>query len=159
MNHWKYFLKSTKQPNHGGRNQSGNNTINLRVNELFLVHLYQRIKQARNQPRNQRAYTLLLVYLPYYTNKAIIIHVFYRPWHQYWTIWVTNIRRNISSGVIKSLFWRFRIKDECNSAVISFWDITKKKPKKTQLLYWGMAYSRTIWYISECVLLSDRIQV
>ena len=40
------------------------------------------------------------------------------------------MRQNISSGVIKSLFCKLRIKVECTSAVIFLWDITKEKNEK-----------------------------
>ena len=68
---------------------------------------------------------MFVVNLPYYINKSIIIHVFYCPWHQHCIIWVMDMRQNISSGVSKSLFWKFRIKVECTSAVIFLWDTTK----------------------------------
>ena len=107
---------------------------NVRVHQLFLVNLSQRKNQARYQKRKQCAYTLFLVYLPYYINKAIIIHVFYCPWHQHCIIWVMDMRQNISSGVSKSLLWRFRIKVKCTSDVILLWDITNKKTKKYSII-------------------------
>ena len=39
------------------------------------------------------------------------------------------MRWNISSGVIKSLFWKFRIKVECTSAVIFYWTLQIKNGK------------------------------
>ena len=85
--------------------------------------------------KKQCAYKLFLVHLPYSINKAILIHVFYRPWYQHYIIWVIYMHNNISSGVSKSIFWQFRIKSKCNYDVIFLWDITKKKRKNTQLLY------------------------
>ena len=126
---------------------------------MFLEHLSQVRNQAINQPINQSAYTLFLVHLTYSINKAIIIPVLYRPWHQHCIIWVMVMCWNTSSGVSKSLFWRFRIKDEWNSAVIFFWDTTKGKTKNTQLSYLGMAYIWAIWYILERVLLSNCVFV
>ena len=113
---------------------------NVRMNHLNHCPMFRkrpncwRRNQERNQPRNQSAYTLFLVNLPYYINKAIIIHVFYSPWHQYCIIWVMVMLRNTSSGVRKSLFWKFKIEEKFNSTVISFWDITKKKTKKDTII-------------------------
>ena len=69
------------------------------------------------------------VHLTYSINKGIIIHVFYRPWHQYCIIWLMDMRQNISSGVSKTFFLPFNIKVEYTSAIIFFWDITKKTKK------------------------------
>ena len=107
---------------------------NVRVHQLSLVNLYQIMNRERYQKRKQCAYTLFLVHLPYYINKAIRIRVFYRPWNKYCIIWVMDMCHNISSGVIKSIFCKLRIKVECNSAVIFLWDITKKKTKKDSIL-------------------------
>ena len=93
------------------------------------MHLSQRSNQSINQPRNKSAYILFLVHLPYSINKEIIINVFYRPWHQHYIIWVMDMRRNIKSGVSKSVFRRFRIRVKFTSALIFFWDITKKNVK------------------------------
>ena len=81
------------------------------------------------------AYTLFLVHLPYSTNEATIIHVFYRPRNHNCIIWVMDMRQNISSGVGKNLLWSFRIKIKCASVVIFLWYITKKKQKNTELSY------------------------
>ena len=88
---------------------------NVRIHELLLVNISQRRKQAIYQKIKQCAYTLFLVHLPYSINKSIIIHLFYRPWHQYCIIWVMYIRHDISSVVSKILFWELRIKVECTS--------------------------------------------
>ena len=77
----------------------------------------------------KNAYTLFLVHLPYYFNKATRIRVLYHPWHQHYIIWVMNLRQNISLGVSKSIFLLFIIKVECNSAVIFLWDVTERKKK------------------------------
>ena len=105
------------------------------------------------------AYTLFVVHPPYSINRATRIHVFYLPWHQHCVISVMDIRHNISSGVSKILFWKSRVKAECNSSVIFLWDIKKKKRKNTQLSYWGMAYIPVIWYISESIYLSNCVFV
>ena len=97
---------------------------------LVLVNLYQRMNRSIYQKRRQCAHTLFLVNLPYYINKAIRIHVFYHPCHQYCIIWVMHMRQNISSGMRKSVVWKSTIKVRCTSDVIFLWDITKKKPKK-----------------------------
>ena len=120
------------------------------------MHLYQRMNRTRYQKRKQCAYTLLLLHIPYSIRKEIIIHIFYRPWHQHCITWVVNMRHNISLGVSKSIFWKFRIKVECTSAMIFFWYITKKK---TQLSYWVMEYIHAIWYISESVYLFNCVFV
>ena len=105
-----------------------------RKNALIVPGKYISKKDLRKIPEKKKcAYTLFLVHLPYSINKAIIIHVFYRPWHQHCIIWVMDMRHNISSGVSKSLFWKFRIKVELTSAVIFFCGITNKKQIKTQL--------------------------
>ena len=90
---------------------------------IFLLNISQRRNKARYQKRKQYAYSLFVVRLPYSINKAIRIHVFYRPWHQHCIIWVMNMRQNISSGISKNLFWQFRIKFRCTSAVIFLWGI------------------------------------
>ena len=41
-----------------------------------------------------------------------------------------DMRQNISSGVRKDLFWKFRIKIERTSAVIFLWGTTEKKTEK-----------------------------
>ena len=66
--------------------------------------------------------------------QKIRIRLFYRPLNQYCIIWVMDMRNNISSGVSKSLFRRFRIKVEWNSAVILLWDIKKEKTKKYSII-------------------------
>ena len=133
------------------QSRSLNMRRNLIVHQLFLVHISQRRNQSRYQKIKQFAYTFFLVHLTYFIKKAIIVHVFYRPWHQHCITWVMDIHHNISSGVSKSLFWRFKIKVECTSAMIFLWCITKGKGKNTQLSYLGMAYIYAIWYISESV--------
>ena len=40
------------------------------------------------------------------------------------------MRQNITSSVCKHIFWKYITKVICTSAVIFFWDITEKKPKK-----------------------------
>ena len=82
----------------------------------------------------QCAYTLFLVHLPYSINKAIRIRVFYYPWHQHCIISVVNMRQNISSGISKNVFCKFRTKVGCNYAMILLWDITKKKMKKYPII-------------------------
>ena len=104
------------------------------------MHRSQRSNQAINHPRNQIAYTLFLVHLPYSINKSLRIHVFYCPWYQHCIIWVTDMRWNTSSGVRKSLFGKLRIKYECNSDVIFFWNITKIKK--------GINYHIEEWHTS-----------
>ena len=74
--------------------------------------------------------TLLLVHLPYSTNKAIIIHVLYHSWNHHCIIWVMNTSLNISSSVCKDLFWKYIIKVRCTSSVIFLWDTTDKKQKR-----------------------------
>ena len=101
---------------------------------MVLVNTSQRRNRERYQKRRQYAYTLFLVHLPYYINKAIIIHVCYCPWYQHCIIWVINMHQNISSGVSKNIFWEFRIKVGCTSVVIFLWGITKKKTKKYSII-------------------------
>ena len=105
--------------------------INLRVWQSLLVNPYHRRNQAIYQKRKQCTYTLFLVHLPYSTNKAIRIQVFYLPWRQPCIIWMMDMCQNISSGVRKSLFWKLRIKVECTSAMIFLWNITKKNQKNS----------------------------
>ena len=100
------------------------------------------------------------MHLPYSIKKSIIIHVFYLPWRQHCIIWVMDMRCNTSSGVCKSLFWKFIIKDKFNSAVILFWDTTKKNEKilnycieewhtsTTYNILWDVSYYPTV-----CLLL------
>ena len=95
-----------------------------------MVHLPQRRNQARNNPRNQSPYNFFVVHLPYYINKAIIIHVFYFPWNKHCITWVMDVCWNTSSGVSKNLLYKSRIKVRCTSAVILLWDITKRKRKR-----------------------------
>ena len=94
----------------------------------------QKINQVRYQKKRQFTYTMFLVHLPYSINKAIIINVFYHPWHQHCIIRVTNMRQNISSGVSKNVFWKSIIKVGCTYAVIFLWYITKKKTKKDSII-------------------------
>ena len=96
---------------------------------MFLVNISQRSKRARYKKIKQCAYTLLLMHLHYSINKAIIINVFYHPCYQDCIISMMDICHNISSGVSKSLYWKFIIKVEYNSVVIFLRDITKKKRK------------------------------
>ena len=98
---------------------------NVRIHQFVLVDISQRRNRVRYQKIIQCAYTFFLVHLPYYIKKTIRIHVFYHPLHQHCIIWVMNMRQNISSGVNKNVFWKFRIKVGCTSAVIFLWDITK----------------------------------
>ena len=56
---------------------------NIGMHELVLENLSQRRKRERYQKGRQYAYTLLLVHIPYYINKAITIHVFYHPWYRH----------------------------------------------------------------------------
>ena len=102
----------------------------LRVYQSFLANISQRRNGERYQKRKKYDYTLFRVHLHYSINKEIIVNEFYCPWHQHWTIWVMDMRHNISLGVSKSLFWKFRIKDKWNSAVIFLWDTTKKKEER-----------------------------
>ena len=97
---------------------------------MILVNLYQRRNRARYQKIIQCSYTLFLLHLPYSINKAIKIRVFYIPWHHHCVIWVMNMRQNISSGVIKNVFWKFIIKVGYTSAVIFLWGIANKKTQK-----------------------------
>ena len=108
------------------RNARMNYLLRVNISQIRNREIYQKIKQC--------AYTLFLVHLPYFIIKAIGIHVFYCPWHQHLIIWLMNMRHNISSGVGKKIFWKFRIKVECTSAVILLWDITKEKTKKYSII-------------------------
>ena len=127
---------------------------------MVLANQFKRRKQAIYQKIKQCAYILFLVQLHCSINNAIIIHVFYHPWHQHFIIWIMNMRHNILSGVRKNVFWTFRIKAICTSVVIFLWDITKKKKRKnTQLSYWRIAYIHDIWYILESVYLSKCVLV
>ena len=94
----------------------------------------QKRNRLRYQKKIQFAYTLFLVHLPYYTNKVIIIHVFYLHWNQHCIIWVMNMRQNISSALSKNVFWKFIIKVRCTSAVILLWDIAENKTKKDSII-------------------------
>ena len=101
--------------------------------------------------RKKCAYTVFLVHLPYSINKPIRMHVLYRPCHKYCIIWVMDMRQNISSGISKSLFWKFRIKVRCASDVIFFWDITEKKTKKYAIIILRNGiHTRRIIYFGMC---------
>ena len=123
----------------------------VRIHSFVLVNISKKRNRARYQKKMKFAYTLFLVDLPYSINKAIRIHVFYHSWHHHFIIWVIIMLQNISSGVSKNVFWQFKIKVGCIFAVIFLWYIADKKPKKTRLLYWVMAYIHAKWYISESV--------
>ena len=113
---------------------------------IFLVNLSQRRNQARYQKIKQCAYTLFLVHLPYYINKATRIHVFYCTWHHHCIIWVMDMRQNISSGVGKNVL-EIQNKDWMHFCRDILMGNHKKKRKETKLSYWGMAYIHAIWYI------------
>ena len=125
------------------------------INCFWKIYLKEGTKQDIR--KEKWAYTLFLVHIPYSINKEIRIHVFYCPWHPHFIKCVMDMSQNISSGISKSLFRKFRIKVKCTSAVIFLWDITKNK--KTQLSYWGISYIHAIWYISESVYLSNCVFV
>ena len=116
------------------RLNSQNLIRNLRVYLLFLVTISQRRNRAIYQQRNQCTYIFFLMHLTNSINKSTIINLFYRPWHQYYIICVIYMRRNISSGADKILFWKFIIKVKWTSTVLFFWDITKKKTKKYSII-------------------------
>ena len=93
---------------------------------LCLGESNKKEEPSKISDNNKNDYVLFLVHLPYFFHKATIIHVFFHTWHKHCIIWVMNLRHNISSGVIKSLFLSFIINVECNSSVIFVWDSTEK---------------------------------
>ena len=118
-----------------------NTRRNVSIHYFVLANLFQKRNRSRYQKKRQCAYTFFLVHLPYYTNKAIIINVFYHPWHQHCIIWVMNMRQNISSGVSKILIWKFRIKVECTFSVKWFWGIKENNEQR-------LNYHIEEWYTS-----------
>ena len=132
----------------------------LRVYQSFLANISQRRNRERYQKRKKYDYTLFRVHLHYSINKVFRINVFSHPWNHYWSIWVMDMHHNTSSGLSKIIFWKIKNKGQmqfCRDILLGHHK--EKNEKRLNYHTWEWHTTYFIWYISECILLSNCVIV